>query len=39
MALGLTESCFYTILPVSANCCFTVRFITLTMWMCLLQSN
>ena len=39
VALGQTEGCFYTIFPVSANCCFTVRFIVLTMWICLLQSN
>ena len=30
VALGQTEGCFYTILPVSAKCCFTVRFIALT---------
>ena len=39
VALGLTESCFYTILPASAKCCFTVRFIALTSSLHLIKSN
>lgn len=39
VALGQTEGCFYTILPASAKCCFTVRFIALAMRIRLLQSN
>nr|DAY84842.1 MAG TPA: hypothetical protein [Caudoviricetes sp.] len=39
VALGQTEGCFYTILPVSAKCCFAVRFITLTRWRLLIKST